>query len=98
MYIVVIGWMYVVLMMSIAEDSVVAGIMTFLLYGVLPLAIILYLSGGRQRSRNRALAKKQSSDSNANSTNQLDAGESTDSHASERLEETTAQAERRSKE
>jgi hypothetical protein len=76
MYIVVIGWMYVVLMMSIVEDSVVAGIMTFLMYGVVPLAIILYLTGGRQRRRNRALAKKQADDSNINSTVQPDAGSS----------------------
>lgn len=54
MHIVVIAWAYVVLMMSISEESVVAGIMTFLLYGVLPLAIILYLSGSRQRKARRA--------------------------------------------
>lgn len=58
MYIVAIGWIYVVLMMSIAEDSVIAGIMTFLLYGVVPLTIILYLTGGRERRRKRASAKK----------------------------------------
>lgn len=58
MYIVAIAWIYVVLMMSITEDSVVAGIMTFLLYGVLPLAIILYLMGTPQRKRNRLKAEK----------------------------------------
>ena len=78
MYIVVIGWIYVVLMMAITEDSVVAGIMTFLMYGVLPLAIILYLTGGRQRRRNRALLKKQSENSIANSTGQVDGEDSID--------------------
>ena len=73
MYIVVIGWIYVVLMMSITEDSVVAGLMTFLMYGVLPLAIILYLTGGRQRRRNRALVKKQAEDSKANVMAQAEA-------------------------
>lgn len=53
MHIVVIAWIYVVLMMSIAEHSVVAGIMTFLLYGVLPLTIILYLMGSPSRKRRR---------------------------------------------
>jgi hypothetical protein len=77
MYIVVIGWIYVVLMMSIAEDSVVAGVMTFLMYGVLPLAIILYLTGGRQRRRKRALAKEQLRESTINSTNQPAAHDST---------------------
>jgi hypothetical protein len=58
MYIVAIAWIYVVFMMSITEHSVVAGIMTFLLYGVLPLAIILYLMGTPQRKRNRIRAEK----------------------------------------
>jgi biotin transporter BioY len=54
MYIVAIAWIYVVFMMSITEQSVVAGIMTFLLYGVLPLTVILYLAGARQRKIRRA--------------------------------------------
>ncbi len=58
MYIVAIGWMYVVLMMSIAEASVVAGIMTFVIYGVMPLSIILYLMGTGKRKRDRAAAEK----------------------------------------
>ncbi|HYD63119.1 MAG TPA: hypothetical protein VEC35_22385 [Noviherbaspirillum sp.] len=58
MYIVAIAWIYVVLMMSITEDSVVAGVMTFLLYGVLPLTIILYLMGTPQRKRDRQRAEK----------------------------------------
>lgn len=65
MYIVAIGWIYVVLMMAITENSVIAGIMTFLMYGVVPLAIILYLSGAQQRRRNRASAKKSSMDTAA---------------------------------
>lgn len=43
MYIIAIAWIYVVLMMSITEASVVAGIMTFLMYCVLPLGLFLYL-------------------------------------------------------
>jgi bacteriorhodopsin len=58
MYIVAIAWIYVVFMMSITENSVVAGIMTFLLYGVLPLSIILYLMGTPQRKRDRVKAEK----------------------------------------
>jgi hypothetical protein len=63
MYIVAIGWIYVVLMMAITENSVIAGIMTFVLYGVVPLAIILYLSGTKQRRQNRLSAKKRQADS-----------------------------------
>jgi membrane protein implicated in regulation of membrane protease activity len=58
MYIVVIAWLYVVLMMSITEHTVVAGIMTFLLYGVLPLSIILYVTGSPQRRRRKQEEEK----------------------------------------
>lgn len=58
MYIVAIAWIYVVFMMSVTEESVIAGIMTFLLYGVLPLAIILYLMGTPQRKRDRLKNEK----------------------------------------
>lgn len=58
MYIVAIAWIYVVLMMSITEQSFVAGVMTFLLYGLLPLALILYLMGVPERKRRRLRAEK----------------------------------------
>jgi len=58
MHIVALAWIYVVLMMSITETSVVAGIATFLLYGMLPLSIILYLTGTRQRNRRRIEREK----------------------------------------
>jgi len=53
MHIAVVGWSYVVLMMAITEDSVTAGIMTFFLYGVLPVTIILYITGSKGRRRRR---------------------------------------------
>lgn len=62
MYIVAIGWIYVVLMMAITEVSVVAGVMTFLMYGVIPLVIILYLMRSPQRRRRRASEEKQRRD------------------------------------
>ena len=53
MYIIAIAWIYVVFMMAITETTVVAGIMTFLLYGVLPVSNIVYVmgTGGRKRKR-----------------------------------------------
>lgn len=57
LHIVAIAWIYVVLMMSIAEHSVVAGIMTFLLYGVLPLTIILYLMNTPNRKKRQEAAR-----------------------------------------
>lgn len=53
MYIVAIAWLYVVLMMAITEKSFVAGFSTFLFYGALPLALLLWLVGTPQRRRNR---------------------------------------------
>jgi ABC-type transport system involved in cytochrome bd biosynthesis fused ATPase/permease subunit len=51
--IVAIGWIFVVLLMSLTETSFVAGIMTFLFYCVLPLSIIIYLFGTNARRRRR---------------------------------------------
>lgn len=53
MLLTTVGWVYVVLLMSLSETSFVAGIMTFLLYGVLPLSIILYIFDAPRRRRNR---------------------------------------------
>lgn len=49
MYIVVIGWLYVILMMAITERSIVAGAMTFIFYGLLPCALLLWLTGAHRR-------------------------------------------------
>ena len=62
MLIVAIGWGYVVLMMVLAEalgpgGSVLGAIVTLLLYGVLPLAIVLYVGGARRRARARRAAE-----------------------------------------
>jgi len=48
MYLVAIAWIYVVLMMAVAEATNTTGtllgaIITFVLYGVMPLALVMYL-------------------------------------------------------
>jgi len=54
MYIVAIAWLYVTLMMAVTEKNLVAGVMTFTCYGVLPLALVLWLAGGpRRRAQKR---------------------------------------------
>ena len=40
----------------LVPPTVVAGIMTFLLYCVLPLGILFYVTGGKRRNRRRAAA------------------------------------------
>jgi hypothetical protein len=59
MWIVAVGWIYVVGLMALTEPSVVAGIMTFLGYCVLPLSILYYLAGTKgRRLRNEQAASE----------------------------------------
>jgi hypothetical protein len=53
MYIVAIAWLYVTLMMALTEPNIAAGILTFVFYGLLPCALLLWLIGTPQRRRNR---------------------------------------------
>jgi cell division protein FtsN len=68
MYLVAIAWMYVVAMMAAAEassstGSLLGAFFTLLLYGVLPLGIVMYLLN--TPARRRALrAARQAADSN----------------------------------
>lgn len=62
MYLVAMGWMYVAVMMSVAEamhpDGTLLGAMvTFLLYGFLPMALALYLLNTPQRRKARLAAQ-----------------------------------------
>jgi TRAP-type C4-dicarboxylate transport system permease small subunit len=78
MYIVAIGWIYVVLMMSISEASVTAGLMTFLIYGILPLGVILYLLGTPERRRRRAAAENSGNSPEPGHPTLVDSAESLD--------------------
>ncbi|TWD86186.1 hypothetical protein FB547_104128 [Variovorax beijingensis] len=56
-HLIVIGWLYVALMMAVAEatnttGTVLGAIFTFLLYGLAPVALVVYLMGtpGRRRA------------------------------------------------
>lgn len=62
MLIVAIGWMFVVLLMSLAEatspqGTVLGAIITFFLYGIGPVAIVLYILGTPIRRKARARAE-----------------------------------------
>lgn len=61
MYLIAIAWGYVALMMALAEatssqGSVLGAIITFVLYGLLPISIVLYVLGSPSR---KAARKKQ---------------------------------------
>lgn len=64
MHLVAIAWLYVVLLMALVEalasdGTVLGAVITVLLYGVLPLSIVLYVMGtpARRRARERARAE-----------------------------------------
>lgn len=57
MYLVIIAWLYVTLMMAVAEatsstGSLLGALVTFVLYGLLPMGIVAYILGtpGRKRA------------------------------------------------
>jgi hypothetical protein len=50
MYLIVIGWLYVTLLMALAEafstqGTVLGAIIIFVFYGVLPMSLVVYLMG-----------------------------------------------------
>ncbi len=62
MYLIVIAWMYVVLMMSVAEatnsnGTVLGALVTFVLYGAGPVTLVVYLMGAP--ARNKAIKKRE---------------------------------------
>ena len=59
MYIVALAWLYVVLMMALTEPSFIGGVMTFLMYGLAPLALFLWLMGTKHRKRMKYRAAQQ---------------------------------------
>jgi hypothetical protein len=65
MLIVDVAWIYVVVLMAFTEPTVVAGLMTFLLYCVLPLGILFYLTGSGRRKRARAAREDAARQANA---------------------------------
>lgn len=58
MHVVVVAWLYVALMMAVAEalssqGTVLGAVFTFALYGLLPLAIVVYIGLWPARRRLR---------------------------------------------
>ncbi|ODU09900.1 MAG: hypothetical protein ABS84_05395 [Rubrivivax sp. SCN 71-131] len=68
-HLVVAAWLYVVLMMAVAEalssqGSVLGAIVTFVLYGLLPLSVLVYIlaTPARRRARRAREATRSSAD------------------------------------
>jgi hypothetical protein len=65
MYLIVIAWMYVVLMMSVAEathssGTLLGALVTFVLYGVGPVALVVYLM--RAPARRKAIKAREAAE------------------------------------
>lgn len=54
MYIIAIAWLYVVMVVAVADTTVVGGVLTFVFWGLAPLALFLWLFGTPARRRNAA--------------------------------------------
>ena len=55
MYIVAIGWLFVIIMMSITATSFLSGLVQLLCFGILPLVLFLWIVGTPERRRRAAL-------------------------------------------
>mgnify|MGYP000054673427 CR=1 FL=1 len=81
MYLVLIAWFYVALMMAVAEatspvGTVLGAVVTFLLYGALPMVVVGYIMGTPARKRAR-LKREAAENSSAESTVAPDASRET---------------------
>lgn len=56
MYIVAIGWAYVILMMAITASSIGKALAILIFLGVLPLALLVYVADRPRRRRSMPLA------------------------------------------
>jgi len=83
MYLIVIGWLYVTLLMALAEafssqGTVLGAIITFVFYGLLPTGLVVYLGGTPLRRkairRQEEQARQEFLASQTNSNIEPDAG------------------------
>jgi hypothetical protein len=77
MYIVPIAWLYVALMMAVAEatnsnGTVLGAVITFAVYGVGPVALVVYLMGAP--ARRRAIKAREAAEMAQARSDQPDAG------------------------
>jgi hypothetical protein len=62
MYIVAIAWLFVTTLMAATEPNLVAAMLTFAFYGLLPCGLLLWIIGTPQRHRNKLNQKSDQPD------------------------------------
>ncbi|MEP7155154.1 MAG: hypothetical protein ABI905_05245 [Betaproteobacteria bacterium] len=78
MHIVVIAWLWVILMMAITERSVVAGVMTFVFYGLAPCVLLLWMIATQRKFRR---AQKAALEQASMREHQVEGGDGKNAHA-----------------
>ncbi len=81
MYVIVIAWLYVALMMAAAEashanGSLIGALFTFILYGLFPVALVIYVL--KTPDRKKARLAKEAQEAQEAQTAALKAGDSKD--------------------
>lgn len=51
MYLIAIAWLYVALLAAVTDDTVLGGVLTFIFFGIAPMALFLWLFGTPARRR-----------------------------------------------
>lgn len=67
MHMIALGWVWVVFMMAITEKNIVAGVMTFVFYGIAPCALLLYWVARQRRIKRMAESMQQKQGADASS-------------------------------
>ena len=72
MYIIAIAWLYVVTLMAATEITIAAGLLTFIFYGLLPCALLLWILGVNHRryiKHKKSLLEEEVSNQNSANAN-----------------------------
>lgn len=67
MYLIAIAWLYVALLVAIADTTVVGGVLTFVFAGIAPLALCMWIFGTPARHRRQAEEPKPGQDNSLES-------------------------------
>ncbi len=57
MYIVAIAWLFTASLIAISQASLIAGLLSFFFWGIVPLSLLLWLIGTPARMRRKQLSQ-----------------------------------------
>lgn len=68
MYLIAIAWLYVVVIVSVSDTTVLGGLVTFIFWGLCPLALFLWLFGTPRRNKARREAEADAASNDSSET------------------------------